>query len=323
MTTLVQQIIDKYQGSAPQKVVTAVENAAARTGADFAQLMQNASSESGFNASAKSKTSSATGLFQFIDSTWLSMVKEHGAKYGLGALADQIQIKNGKPCVSNCNVKSTILNLRKNPELSALMAGEMSTQDKQYLQTNTDGPVGGTEMYLAHFMGAGGAAKFLNARADNGSASAAQMFPKEAHANKSIFFNSATGDARTLDQVYNLLARKTGNTQSTDTTDTTQTAQFNNGTLPGSAPPAPASSATTSLVLSNCMPPMQSLMAQALPSSGDIIWNDAATSSTSGFSHSSSFNPGQKLSAGSILALAQMQNHHVLDSTKSKPHYNS
>src|ERR1035437_9911408 len=114
MSTLVQQIIDKYQGSAPQRVVNAVENAAARTGADFSQLMEKASTESGFNPSAKSSSSSATGLFQFIDSTWLSMVKEHGAKYGLGNLASQIQMKDGKPCVANCTVKNTILALRKN-----------------------------------------------------------------------------------------------------------------------------------------------------------------------------------------------------------------
>jgi hypothetical protein len=123
MSTLMQQIAEKYQGSAPQRVINAVEKAASATGADFSQLMQKASTESGFNASAKSSNSSATGLFQFIDSTWLGMVKEHGAQLGLGKYADQIHIKDGKPCVANCSVKNTILNLRKNPEISAMMAG--------------------------------------------------------------------------------------------------------------------------------------------------------------------------------------------------------
>ena len=306
MSTLIQQIINKYQGSASQKVVNAVEDAATRTGADFAQLMEKASSESNFNPSAKSSSSSATGLFQFIDSTWLSMVKEHGAQFGLGGLASQIQMKDGKPCVANCNVKNTILNLRKNPEIAALMAGEMSTEDKQYLRANTDGPVGGTEMYLAHFLGAGGAAKFLNDRADNGNAAAATLFPKEAHANKSVFFE-ASGQARTLDQVYNIFSKKLGGTEN---------AQLNNGTLPGSASTAPAPSAQA-LPLSNCIPLMQSAMAQALPSPDEIIW-DTPASTISGFSHS-----GTKLSAGNILMLAQMQHQHMPTGAKAKPHYNS
>lgn len=320
MTTLVQQIVDRYQGSASQRVVNAVESAAAKTGADFSQLMEKASTESGFNPSAKSKSSSATGLFQFIDSTWLGMVKQYGAKFGLGQYASQIQIKNGKPCVANCSVKNAILNLRKNPEISAMMAGMASADDKNYLQANTDGPVGGTEMYLAHFMGAGTAAKFLNDRADNGSASAAQLFPKQAHANKSVFFNSTTGHARTLDQVYNILARKIGGTEN---------ATNNNGTtglpLAGSATTAPASSTHTPQP-SNGMPPMPETMAQALTSSsdfGEIIWDTPAASTHSGFSHSGNVVPGQKLSANSIYLLAQMQQQHVPGAAHAKQHYNS
>ncbi len=283
--------------------------------------MQSASTESGFNPSAKSKNSSATGLFQFIDSTWLGMVKQYGAKFGLGQYASQIQIKDGKPCVANCSVKNTILNLRKNPEISAMMAGMASADDQNYLQAHTDGPVGGTEMYLAHFMGAGGAAKFLNARDDNGSASAAQLFPKQAHANKSVFFTSS-GHARSLDQVYNILAKKIGG-------DTQiASAQDNSGTsgLPsaGSETTAPASSTHTPPP-SDGMPLMPSTMAQALPSSsaGDIVWDTPAPKTATGFSHVAGNGSGQKLSAGSILALAQMQHHHMFEGDKSKPHYNS
>jgi hypothetical protein len=323
MSTLVQQIVDKYQGSVPQRVINAVEKAASATGADFSQLMEKAATESGFNASAKSSTSSATGLFQFIDSTWLGMVKEHGAQLGLGQYADQIHMKDGKPCVADCTVKNAILNLRKNPEISAMMAGMASADDRNYLQSHTDGPVGGTEMYLAHFMGAGGAAKFLNARADNGSASAAQVFPKEAHANKGIFYNSTTGHARTLDQVYNLLARKMGDTQVVEDNNGTSDSQPTDSVGVSSATTAPAPS-THSPPPSDGMPLMPGTMAQALPSSDDgIIWDSPATTARSGFSHSGGFIPGQKLSSNSILLLAQMQQHHTLDGSKNKTHYNA
>ncbi|MBI3441333.1 MAG: transglycosylase SLT domain-containing protein, partial [Proteobacteria bacterium] len=168
MTAQTFKIINKYQGVASRQVIHAVETAAARTGADFSFLMEKASTESGFNSAAKAKSSTATGLFQFIDSTWLHMVKEFGPKYGLGKFADQIQDRDGKLCVDDCQTKSAILDLRKNPEIAALMAGEFSTGNKQYLTEHTNAPVGRTELYLAHFLGAHGAADFLNNRENNG-----------------------------------------------------------------------------------------------------------------------------------------------------------
>lgn len=292
MTGLISQIINKYQGVASPRVIQAVETAAAKTGADFSFLMDKAATESGFNPSAKAKSSSATGLFQFIEGTWLHMVKEYGPKYGLGHLAEQIQNKNGKLCVDDCDAKSKILNLRKNPEIAALMAGEFSSNNKDFLAAHTDGPVGKTEMYLAHFMGAGGATKFLNSREDDGTAVAAKVFPKEAHANKNVFFDSATGRPRTLDQVYNFFNQK-----------------FNNGASPslqsavppaarGSIPSAPAQSALTLAALD---------FAQALPllfAMGDT----QPSTFNSGFAKSPSAL-AQKISAENIMLMAQMHQH--------------
>lgn len=315
MSTLTQQIADKYQGSVPQRIINAVEKAAARTGADFSLLMQKASAESGFDASAKSKSSSATGLFQFIDSTWLTMVKQYGDKYGLGNLASQIDMKNGKPCVTDCKVKDAILKLRNNPELSALMAGEMTADDKQYLEQHTDGSVGKTEMYLAHFLGAGGAAKFLNKRDDNGNLAAASVFPHEARANRSIFFDKA-GRPRTLDQVYSLFSRKINDDSTAVASTDTPDAATSPLSSTAASTPAPASTAALTL--------MQNVVAQALPSSnaGGISWDDTAGSS-SGFSHASPI-PNSKLSAENMLVIAQMQNHATHHGLRSdKPHYNS
>ncbi|MFH1157859.1 MAG: transglycosylase SLT domain-containing protein [Pseudomonadota bacterium] len=277
----------KYQSVAPQRVIQAVERAAARTGADFSFLMDKASAESGFDPSATSKSSTATGLFQFIDSTWLNMMKEHGAKYGLGALASQIQIRNGKPCVDDCKAKAAILNLRKNPEIAALMAGEFSAQNKQYLQEHTDGTVGATELYFAHFMGATGATKFLNARDAGGDAVAADLFPKEALANRNVFFDPATGRARTLDGIYDFFAQK-----------------FGGGNAAADAkkalsPPAPPQTATA-LASAD--------IAQTFSSPDG--WSVPSMSGT-GFSHISypalHRSPMSKLSAESILLMAQMQ----------------
>ena len=61
-------------------VVTALKNAAAATGSDFHYLLGTAIRESSLKANAQSNTSSAGGLFQFVDQTWLGLVKNHGAK---------------------------------------------------------------------------------------------------------------------------------------------------------------------------------------------------------------------------------------------------
>jgi hypothetical protein len=203
-------IVQKYQNLASQDVIQAVQSAARKTGADFAFLMQKASAESSFNPTAKAKTSSATGLYQFIESTWLNMVKKHGDKFGLGDYADKIEMKNGKAvCPSDCDRKD-ILALRNDPEIAALMAGAFTSENKAHLQKNTKGGVGATELYFAHFMGAGGAAKFLNSRSADGEAIAAELFPVAAGANKNVFYDRATGKPRTLNEVYAFFDRKFG-----------------------------------------------------------------------------------------------------------------
>jgi len=210
---MIEGLISKYQEVAPEGIINAIKTAAQKTGADFEFLLEKASTESNFNTNAKAKTSSATGLFQFIDNTWLDMVKKYGDKYGLSEYSSQIEEKNGKLCVSDCETKAAILELRKDPEIASLMAGEFSAENQKYLEKNTDTEVGATELYLAHFMGAKGAAEFINKRDEEGSKIASAVFTKEAKANKNVFFDKSTGEARTLDEVYNFFDKKFSNVQ--------------------------------------------------------------------------------------------------------------
>src|SRR3984893_15671918 len=73
------------------KVVGAIRDAARVTGSGFEYLLKTAMRESRFNPKAKSSKSSATGLFQFIDQTWLATVKQSGASLGYGRYADAIR----------------------------------------------------------------------------------------------------------------------------------------------------------------------------------------------------------------------------------------
>jgi len=191
----------------PHRIADAIRTAAAKTGVDFSYLLNKASQESGFDPNAKATTSSATGLFQFTSQTWLRTVKEHGADYGLSDYADHIQVdSNGVAKVSNPAWKQTILGLRKDPQISAEMAGELDKENLASLKSNVGGKIGATDLYLAHFLGAGGAADFLNKMKANPSAKAADVLPEAAAANPSVFYSD--GQPRSLSQIYSHFAQK-------------------------------------------------------------------------------------------------------------------
>lgn len=196
-------------GSAPHQVRNAVAQASRATGVDFAYLMEKASLESGFRTDAKAGTSSATGLFQFVDSTWLDMVKTHGAKHGLGAYAELIERRpDGRAAVKDPMARKEILELRNDPRLSALLAGELAQDNRRHLEGELGQPVGRTEMYLAHFLGAAGATKFLKAMEDNPAQPADRLLPEAARANRGVFYDK--GRPVTLSQIYDRFAAKFG-----------------------------------------------------------------------------------------------------------------
>ena len=143
------------------------------------------------------------------------MVKNYGGKYGLGTTADHIKIdSNGIAHVSDPQWKQTILNMRKDPVIAAEMAGELDKQNQNALQDNVGGKVGGTELYLAHFLGAGGATDFLNQMHKNPQQSAANVLPAAADANQSVFY-SKDGTPKSLQQIYQHFAQKFDDVSST------------------------------------------------------------------------------------------------------------
>ena len=210
-------------------VLGAVRDASRRTGADFRFMMANAAQESGFQPDAKAATSSATGLYQFIETTWLQMVRDHGAEHGLGGLARQIADgPDGKPMVADAQTRQTILDLRRDPRLNAVMAGEFTNANQAHLESAVGGEIGSTELYLAHFLGAEGAATFLNAQRATPDRPAAELFPAAARANRSVFFDGETGAPKSLEAVFRHFDRRL---------DHTLAATRDVGGMAGSRPP--------------------------------------------------------------------------------------
>ena len=185
------------------QVIAALRQASAATGSDFRYLLGTAMRESGLKTQAQSSTSSACGLFQFTGQTWLGMVKECGAKYGLGAYAGAISKDGeGRFAVDNAADRQAILALRKDAKVAALMAGEFSNKTKAALQSSLGRNVCDGELYAAHFLGAAAATKLIQMNAQHPDARAADAFPQAADANRSVFYH-ADGGAKSVREVYN------------------------------------------------------------------------------------------------------------------------
>lgn len=172
------------------RVNNAIAMASRRTGIDFGYLLGQAKIESSLNPTARAATSSATGLYQFIDQSWLAVVNDHGAEYGLDWASDAISKgANGRYYVADPELRQQILDLRKHPETASVMAAEHAADNKAYLEKRLGREAEPTDLYLAHFLGVGGAAKFLAANEATPGAAAASLFPAAARANRSIFYD--------------------------------------------------------------------------------------------------------------------------------------
>jgi hypothetical protein len=164
--------------------------------------------ESSLKADARSPTSSATGLFQFVEQTWLGLVKDHGAAHGLKAEASAIT-RGADGRWHAGFAQDAILALRKDPNISALMAGEYSKSAGASLSAALGRPACGGELYAAHFLGADAACKLIRLAEKSPGASAAAEFPAAAAANKSVFFH-ADGTAKSVREVYDWTLRQPG-----------------------------------------------------------------------------------------------------------------
>lgn len=181
---------DAVQSARATEAQAAIQRAARATGVDFSLLLETARRESALNPNARAATSSATGLFQFIESTWLDMVRRHGNDHGLGAYAQQISVRDGRAYVADPQARAEILALRTDPDAAARMAGELAQENAAFLQSRLGRPPNAGELYAAHVMGPSGAARLIEAAA-NGAPSAAAIFPREAAANRGLFFDRA------------------------------------------------------------------------------------------------------------------------------------
>ena len=174
-----------------EKVKDIIVGAAKRVGVNPGIMLAMGQQESSFNPSAQpyikdKKTgerkllSSAKGIFQFINSTWDSMVKKYSAQY------------------------PELLKGAFDPEANAL-AGALYVKENSEFLKKRGVPVTGTSIYATHFLGPGGAAKLFSASKD---ANASAVMPQAAASNPHIFFDK--GRPKTVQEVIDTLYKKVG-----------------------------------------------------------------------------------------------------------------
>lgn len=187
-------------------IVDAIREGAQSSGAGFDYLLATAKRESGLDPAAKAGTSSATGLFQFIEQTWLGTMKNAGPKLGLSTYADAITAKSdGTYAVEDPSARQAILDLRRDPRVAATMAGALTQANRDALSGALGREPTGGDLYAAHVLGARGAAALINTAQASPARAAALDMPEAASANRSLFYDKA-GKPRGAAELYALLS---------------------------------------------------------------------------------------------------------------------
>jgi hypothetical protein len=168
-------------------IVEHVVKAAKIADMDPALLMAIADKESNFAPKAKASTSSASGLFQFVEATWLKALRSFGWRHGQELAAKAIQGNEREPYVVP-KKRAELLRLRNDPYLSAVLAAEMLKRDGDRIAEKLGRPLTPGETYLIHFLGPDDAERFMKKLDNAPGASAAALLPKPARANKPIFY---------------------------------------------------------------------------------------------------------------------------------------
>lgn len=191
----------------PPGLALILDRAGNKSGVDFDYLLQTAMRESSLNPEAKASTSTATGLFQFLEQTWFEVMKSDGGRLGYERYAEAIKRQtDGSLDIADKSLRADVLKLREDPAIAADLAAAFTRNNGAYLKSAFGRMPSAGELYIAHFLGAKGAEKLFRAGLTNPDQIAADLFPSQAKANPSIFYDN--GKARSIKDLYRVLIAK-------------------------------------------------------------------------------------------------------------------
>lgn len=167
-----------------------ITGASNKAGVDPGLVAKIAAFESGFDPNAKSPYSSAHGVGQFIDSTWIETVRKHGARHGVAGAAGLTD--------------QQALALRSDPKLQSAMLAEL-TRENVARGRALGGKDDAANAYAMHNLGAGDGAKFLKALQSNPGASIASILSSRVIANNPSLYGDGS---RTVGDAYAAMSTK-------------------------------------------------------------------------------------------------------------------
>ena len=178
-------------------------------GHDFASLLSLVAGESGFMAHAVNHRTGAHGPFQFIKTTWLSLVRSHGDALGIKPelIAQIVDNAKGRPTIADPSVLKNVLALRDDMSVAARAAAFYLDDNRAQLSRSLHRTPSDAELRLSFLLGAHGAAKLIHAATKTPEINAALVLPHAAAANRSLFYDAA-GDARSAKAVLTFLDHK-------------------------------------------------------------------------------------------------------------------
>ena len=202
-------LVDPSNSAAGSAVTGAIRQAAQATGTSFHYLLATAQVESGLNPQAGASTSSARGLFQFIEQTWLATHEAGRAGARLRPICrchhqDRIRpIRSQRSGDAQRDPQAAQRSDRERGHGRRLHQGQRALLSQQLGRAPSEG-----ELYIAHFLGAGGAAQLISLRPTIRRPAPPSYFPNAAQANPSIFYDRTTGAPRSLAQVRDVLTAR-------------------------------------------------------------------------------------------------------------------
>lgn len=200
------QAVEQSVASLGPDLLGSIVEASRKTGANSGYLLHIALRESGLVLAAQAPTSSATGPFQFIQQTWYQMLGTYGPKHGFEAEAALLRKQGNRFTPVSTSARDEVLTLRTDPHVAALMAGELTMENRRILTGLLGRAPGHGELYAAHVFGPSGAATLIKTRQEAAATSAASLMPTAAAANRWLFYKPG-GQARTVAELFDELSR--------------------------------------------------------------------------------------------------------------------
>lgn len=178
-------------------------------GHDFATLLSLVAGESGFKPHAENHRTGAHGPFQFVKTTWLSLLRSHGAALGVKPelIAQIVDNAKGRPTIADPSVLKDVLALRDDLAVSARAAAFYLDDNRAQLSHSLHRPPTDGELRLSFLLGAHGASKLIHAAAKSPEIDAAAVLPHAASANHRLFYE-ASGAPRSARAILTFLDHK-------------------------------------------------------------------------------------------------------------------